>query len=282
MKGAVACFKESGEIGNMDSISHREQIVIAESNANVRTQLRYVVATESFEQYSPNYDWIPCNYENISILSKTLIENAKLLGPKKASVVINSTGVREPSETSLTVGNIVEKRYLQETYRKKFGCENNCVWLAAAMVIKTEHEYEAERMIEEINKNPSEYEYLNLFNRRGYPNLAKKLIEMKSLYIVQKVKGCNRDNSFSFLTNNVKNGIYIGVLKCDGVGGERTHAVGLDLKNQRIFDSMEQRDMPFAIEYLHHCCGPNRKFHRFDLVCQLKLKYKKKIAKMDN
>lgn len=281
MEGAAVCFKEAGEVANMCFIGHNERIVIAESNADFRTKIRFHNELQRFEHYSPNYDWIPSSYEYIKELSASDKKNAKLLAPMKKSVVINSTGFREPSEKELTVGNLVNDMFLQKTYHTKFECENSCVWLAAAMVINTENSYEAERMIEEINKYPKKYDYLDLFNKRDNPSLARKLQEINSHYRVHKVKGWDRENSLAYFMDTVKAGLYVVVLKCQGQGGERTHAVGLNMVKRRIYDCMENRDMPFTIEYLNRCCGPNREFHRFELCCELKTKFNKRKFKTE-
>ena len=61
----------------------------------------------------------------------------------------------------------------------------------------------------------------------------------------------------------------------------RSHAVGIDLKKQLIYDCMEDKPFVLNVSNLSICCGSDTQFHSIAMACELKKPYQrpKKVSK---
>ena len=74
---------------------------------------------------------------------------------RKISVMINSSGVREPSMTQVTGDKVLHQDFLQSYY----ATDNSCVWLSASLVINSVNPTEGRNMINQLQSAPHDYEW---------------------------------------------------------------------------------------------------------------------------
>ena len=265
----MSIFLPSNAIGNLRSKHHKDSYQIAETNSDIKTRLKFNTELNRFQHFSPNYDFIDSTPQVLNSMTDAIKKKARLFGNVKKSVVINSVGVRAPSKTELTTGNIIDEKFQQQTYTSNYQCQNTCVWLSASMAINSVDKYEADKMIYVLNQHPKQFEWLNLFYSKDKNSLYQELVDVKSNYRVQKVNGVHRDEFLTYFENNCVGGLFVAVVKSQYTG-ERSHAIGLNMWTKVIYDCMENRDMPFSRLNLNRCCGPNKFFHRFEYVCEIK------------
>ena len=86
-------------------------------------------------------------------------------------------------------------------------------------------------------------------------------------------------NVTDLILKEKKDGLFVVILK-DTNGGQ-SHAVGIDLQKQLIYDYMEDKSFVLNINNLSIWCGSDTEFHCIAMACELKKTYQrpKKVSK---
>ena len=75
---------------------------------------------------------------------------------------------------------------------------------------------------------------------------------------VKLFKNCKSSTITEYIFEGVKDGILICVLEDDQ--GGHTHAVGMNLKLELIYDCMEPYELVLNKDNLSRCCGDGKRF----------------------
>ena len=173
------------------------------------------------------------------------------------------SGRREESEDVMD-GIELPVKYLQRSYPTK----NNCVWLAAALAIRSIDEEEGDNMIQKLNDAPSDFEWLNIFENNKKQkqiknSLSRKLREGKMKYMVIKVKNVQNTYTINHILNESDDGIFVALLR--STVGECTHVIGINVALKRIYDCMEEIELDLNYNNLSRCCGPKKEIRRIEI-----------------
>ena len=172
----------------------------------------------------------------------------------------------------------IPSQYRQATYEK----ENGCVWLSACLLIHYVDDKLATAMIDHYAQDQESFEWLDVFHRKKRSgkhnsNLCDQLRNLKNnQYDLLKIKLCNSNESNNLTDIILKErseGLFVAVLMDDN--GNMSHAVGIDVSKQVIYDCMEEKILELNNDNLCTCCGGNATFHHIAIAGELKRKMQK-------
>ena len=107
-------------------------------------------------------------------------------------------------------------------------------------------------------------------------NLCEQLrIFHKFPYDLCRVKLNHNENLTDLILNQKKEGLFVAILMDEN--GSRSHAVGINVGKQLIYDCMETNTMVLNQQNLSTCCGDNRVFHKIQVAGELKTKMSKDV-----
>ena len=138
-------------------------------------------------------------------------------------------------------------------------------------------------MIEHYAQDQESFEWLDVFHRKKRsgkpnPNLCDQLRHLKNnQYDLLKIKLCNSNESNNLTDIILKErseGLFVAVLKDDN--DNMSHAVGIDVSKQVIYDCMEEKILELNNDNLCTCCGGNATFDHVAIAGELKRKRQKK------
>ena len=188
-------------------------------------------------------------------------------------IMLTASGHREEkystSNTFKTMEGNIPSQYRQATYDKA----NGCVWLSACLLIHSVDSKFATAMIERYAHDQEYFEWLDIFNRKkGQGNNQYRwfnpICATNSVF-EKRINTTSVKLSWNTVTR-VKNTIL------SDENGIRSHAVGIDVGKQLIYDYMEENVMVLNKENLSTCCGVNGVFDQIAIAGKLKEKMQKK------
>ena len=121
------------------------------------------------------------------------------------------------------------------------------------------------------------------FFNRGKADYAKSLYDMVKYmdgcpYSVCRVKppqSPDRLDLTHYILEVKKAGLLVVQLKA--TCGSSSHAVGINLEKQMIYDCQESNALPLSVNNLSHCCGPNLTFLKFESAAEIARNDPKKV-----
>ena len=272
--GSFVVFMESYEIANFINIKPNDGLKVCKINSDIKTRLCYNKIEKAFQYYSQHYEWQDCPEQLLNQYSINLKEKVLKAGDKNESVLMTYSGRREESEEVID-GMELPIKYLQRSYPTA----NNCVWLAAALAIRSIDEEEGDYMIQKLNDSPSDFEWLKIFDnnkrkRKCKDSLSRKLRDGVMKYMVIRVKNVQNKYTINHILKESRDGIYVALLR--STIGECTHVIGINVSLRKIYDCMEEVELDLNYNSLSRCCGPGREIQRIEILGQLVLnpKYK--------
>ena len=268
----IPCKQESNTLRLLNTDYGFDHKIIYELDPYVVTKIKYISSRKSYQLYTPHFGWKDRSQSDCNKISRVLTETA-FDNPGRELLVGGVGGYRKDTLQHETSSNdqLIPTKFQQSTYVTS----NNCVWLAAALVVNSvDHEF-ADIMIESFQACPDLYEWLKIYNKKGNKNnLVEKLKNIQPIaYEVRKIKGV----SSLYMTNHILNIQKSGLLVCmlENSIGESSHCVGINLNKQTIYDCMEKRVHELTIPNLSICCG-DKDFQKFGTVAELHLQPRKK------
>ena len=75
-----------------------------------------------YKAYLPHYGWVQCSEEFIGEVPNFMKKRVVKVGGGKQYVMVNSSGVREPSVTQVTGGKVLLEQFLQSYYTTYISC----------------------------------------------------------------------------------------------------------------------------------------------------------------
>ena len=93
------------------------------------------------------------------------------------------------------------------------------------------------------------------------------------------LKDFESQNITDLILNEEKEGLFVVILQ--DTNGDRSHAVGIGVEKQLIYDGMEDKPFVLNVSNLSIWCSSNTIFDRIAMSCELKKQYKRqqKMAK---
>ena len=148
-------------------------------------------------------------------------------------------------------------------------------------------------MAKSYEKDQDRNEWLNLFPKNSRSDVTTVVMKRSSLvqqlrhipgneYDVCRVrllKDCQSKTITDLILNEKKEGLFVVILQ--DTNGSRSHAVGIDVDKQLIYDCMEENLFVLNVSNLSICCGSNKVFNRITMAGELKKPYKKPKKMME-
>ena len=262
---AIPCHIEGSSLKLIRTDIEKRYLCVYEINPNIKTKIQWCSKRKEYRLYSPHYGWQSTTHKILDQTSETVRTTAKDNPDKQ--LLLNGAGGFKPAVSKYRIKPTDER--ISEQYRQQsYPTSNNCVWLAAALVIKSENEIFAEQMIHNLSQYPEDYEWLHLFDKAGNrKSLAFLLRQLDSTqYQAQKLKQVSFENRTNYILNQCAEGLFVVILK--SVTGESSHCVGINVKTRKLYDCMEEVVHELTLEGLSYCCG-DKQFVKFESICQL-------------
>ncbi len=208
--------------------------------------------------YAHLFKWLTVTNEEDNLLSPAQRRKAK--SNQNTEYTMSAGGSRNESDSSL-LDSTQKKLVLNQKYRQSYyTTENSCSWLAAAMLINVVDEKSSNVMIEEITKNPLNFDWLH-FTKVPKSEKDENVYQQNKtmIQLLQKIVGYtlvkvrNRGTFVDFLFDPQTKGLYLCTLETNI--GSKTHVIGVDCSNKTIFDCMEDYSLCLSKENLDYCCG---------------------------
>ena len=160
--------------------------------------------------------------------------------------------------------------------------DNGYVWSSGCLLFNSVDREIADNMVECYKANREKYEQLDIFNRKKRSNIDTMIMKRTSLYQqLQTVSGNQYDvckvrfckdvkskNITDLILNEKKDGIFFALLQDQNKN--RSHAVGIDVGKQLIYDCMEDKPLFLNVNNLSICCGSNAVFSSIAVAGELK------------
>jgi hypothetical protein len=221
-------------------------------------KIRYRYYNGKMQMYSNSFGWTTTNDDDNKLLTYVSVQKAKK-NPNE-EFTMRGGGSRNESESSLLLESQkkeeIESNFQQSTY----ATENNCVWLAAAMLVKIYDEGNSDIMINELKKNPNRFEWIYFtkipkteMDDPTYTPTETMIQLLQKIVKYQLVKVRKEKDFLDFVLREDTQGLYLCMLETKS--GSKSHVIGIDCFNKTIYDCMEKFGLVLNKENIDYCCG---------------------------
>ena len=256
------------ELGQNTSSTERLRFFRQTCHANLLA--RYT--GDKFQVYNHVRGWYDCTYNPLRDIIPPEIQEKLKTYPNKYHKLGRINGSRNSSNESDLSDNdkrsVLDDKFRQETYKKKYEMDNNCAWLCIAALLNSYDTKAADEMIRRMDDPNTcyQYDWMYLVSRekemkqfklsQAHNNIVNDRMKGKGIgYTLAKVRNfqCTKHGYLKYIMNSSTRGQYVVSL-----GNERqqaSHCVAIDCDKKLIYDCMEKYVLSFTRKNLNYCAG---------------------------
>ena len=248
-----------------DYLSHTKaplETKFLDINPNMFDEIMYIKATKALKVYNIHFGWKTVQSNSLVGVSQKEITWCQN-NPGKVRKL--RSGLRNTSMASTSESDAVDQ--IPSVFQGRNSTSGDCVWKAAALLIRKESLANALEMIHQLHKYKSYFEWTSFFSAqneavgikdssmRNVNSLASALSFYTS-YECHRFRGVLPSHRIQHLIAEERQRMAVVELK-DQNGGR--HAVGVDCtRNPKIiWDCQEKHGLVLTKNNLDYCCGPH-------------------------